>query len=165
MFCVFRFSLRTLREMRVAWPPGWSETPFPTSDRTTFWLCCCVAHFHKTHQSFKKTDRAEEFGLSFAKLLNAVVRNVHTTAGPASAHDALSIPGKGREKVSHISALLTLSCETCQYSGLVRFSCFTMVFSNRDANAAKDVLTPLALLDYVRQERNRSFGGLTCLSS
>lgn len=60
--------------------PKSSETLL-TTDRTTFWLFRCVTRLHTLLiRVLKRTDRAEEFGLSFAKLLDAVVRNVHTTA-------------------------------------------------------------------------------------
>lgn len=60
--------------------PGWSETPFLTNDRATFWLGRYVVRFRTLTQVLRNTDRAEKSGSSFAKLFDAVVRNVHTTA-------------------------------------------------------------------------------------
>lgn len=60
--------------------PKLSETLL-TTDRTTLWLFRCVTCLDTLFiRVLKRTDRAEEFGLSFAKLLDAVVRNAHTTA-------------------------------------------------------------------------------------
>jgi hypothetical protein len=93
---------------------------------------------------------AEEFGLSFAKLITAVVRNVHTTDDRLQLESHTSFQGETKQ--------FSVLCR--EFARLDSGHCLEIVMlQNSNARGAKLFD---ALGHYVGQESNRSFGGLMC---
>jgi hypothetical protein len=72
---------------------------------------------------------AEEFGLSFAKLINAVVRNVHTTADRHQL--AHFIPGENESIFDSPYCVANLQNLTSVAVSTLRLSCFKSQMPNR----------------------------------
>jgi hypothetical protein len=96
-------------------------------------------------------NRAEEFGLSFAKLINTVVRNVHTTADQLQLKSHISFQGETKQ-------LPAFSHKVTKLDTSRRLE--TPILRNSNPGHAKS-FDDLGF--YVGQATNRSSGGLTCL--